>query len=61
MRFESFAFLPRSGGEGDHAKHGGGVGGAGISEICANRHGLAFHPSTTLRVVPLPIFDGEAR
>jgi len=26
-----------------------------------NRTGLAKYPSTRLRLVPLPIFDGEAR
>jgi len=40
---------PRSGGEGDPAKQGGGV----IAEASAS------YPSTTLRVVPLPICDGE--
>ena len=36
--------LPVEDGEGDHAKHGGGV----IAQACSN------YPSTTLRVVPLP-------
>ncbi len=36
-------------GEGDHPKGGGGVTGTG----------LANYPSTPLRGVPLPIFDGE--
>jgi hypothetical protein len=62
MRCEdSFASLPRSGGEGDHAKHGGGVTGAGIRESRSNLGLRAFYPSTTLRVVPLPISDGEER
>jgi hypothetical protein len=38
-------------GEGDHPKGGGGV---------ADEAGMG-HPSPTLRVVPLPIFDGEER
>jgi hypothetical protein len=37
--------LPIEDGEGDHAKHGGGV----IDEACSS------YPSTTLRVVPLPM------
>jgi len=41
---------PRSGGEGDHPKGGGGVG----DETSGG------HPSTPLRGVPLPISDGEA-
>ena len=45
-----FASLPRSGGEGDHPKGGGG----GADEASAN------YPSTMLRMVPLPISDGEA-
>jgi hypothetical protein len=46
-RVESAAFIlpiAAGDGEGDHAKHGGGVNG----EACAS------YPSTTLRVVPLP-------
>jgi hypothetical protein len=38
-------------GEGDHPKGGGGV----ITRACAN------YPSTRLRLVPLPISDGEDR
>jgi hypothetical protein len=36
--------IAEGGGEGDHAKHGGGV----IGSACSS------YPSTTLRVVPLP-------
>jgi uncharacterized membrane protein len=44
------ASLPRSGGEGDHPKGGGGV----------TDEASASYPSTPLRGVPLPISDGEA-
>jgi error-prone DNA polymerase len=47
---EESASLPRSGGEGDHPKGGGGV----TDEASAN------YPSPPLRGVPLPISDGEA-
>jgi hypothetical protein len=43
MMGAKFSSPSRSGGEGDHAKHGGGV--------CA----LPRYPSTILRMVPLPI------
>ncbi len=46
-------------GEGDHAKHGGGVNGAVIRGSQEKFESLANYPSTTLRVVPLPISDGE--
>ncbi len=46
----NLASLPRSGGEGDHPKGGGGV----------NGKASANYPSTPLRGVPLPISDGEA-
>jgi hypothetical protein len=51
MRDWASEILPASAarGEGDHPKGGGGV----IGEACA------IYPSTTLRVVPLPISDGE--
>jgi hypothetical protein len=56
--------LPIADGEGDPAKHGGGVA-AARSEVLSGTAGLgAFYPSTTtLRVVPLPTgFAGrEAR
>jgi hypothetical protein len=46
-------------GEGDHAKHGGGVGDAGLGGSGEKLEIYGIYPSTTLRVVPLPIFDGE--
>ena len=48
---ETAEFLPvaEGNGVGDHAQLGGGAIGAG----------LAFYPSTALRAVPLPIYDGE--
>jgi hypothetical protein len=51
MRGPRSEILPASEarGEGDHPKGGGGVTG----EACA------IYPSTRLRLVPLPIFDGE--
>jgi hypothetical protein len=51
MRGMHFASLPQSGGEGDHPKGGGGV----AYEASGN------DPSTMLRMVPLPICDGEAK
>jgi hypothetical protein len=45
-------------GEGDHATHGGGVSRRRLLETL--REPLRTYPSTTLRVVPLPIFNGEA-
>jgi hypothetical protein len=46
-------------GEGDHAKHGGGVAGAGPGGSSEKLEIYGTCPSTTLRVVPLPICDGE--
>ena len=61
MREWSNLILPASEarGEGDHAKHGGGVAGAEARGSEKKTEGLANYPSTTLRVVPLPISDGE--
>ena len=39
---------------------GGGVEGAGLAVSRTNRGFRASYPSTMLRMVPLPIFDGEA-
>jgi hypothetical protein len=55
MRSERDQFLPIADGEGNHAKHGGGVT-AVTPAFSARTAGVrAFYPSTTLRVVPLPI------
>ena len=51
MLDRKLASLPRSGGEGDHPKGGGGV----------SDEASADYPSTPLRGVPLPIEDGEAK
>jgi hypothetical protein len=48
-----------AGGEGDHAKHGGGIAGAAGESAREKRERHDNDPSTTFRVVPLPIFDGE--
>jgi hypothetical protein len=48
-------------GEGDHAKHGGGVAAAAPVALARTSSPCSTYPSTTLRVVPLPIVaDGEA-
>jgi UDP-N-acetylmuramoylalanine--D-glutamate ligase len=47
--------LSRSDGEGNHAKHGGGVEGTILGGLSAEpADSSASYPSTTLRVVPLP-------
>jgi hypothetical protein len=44
-------------GEGAHAKHGGGVAGGAVMRPSYPDAVSANYPSTTLRVVPLPIGD----
>jgi hypothetical protein len=44
-------------GEGDHPKGGGGVIGSEHPVFSGNAS--ALYPSTSLRLVPLPISDGE--
>jgi hypothetical protein len=46
--------LPIADGEGDHAKHGGGVIAVTAQVHSGSASLSAFYPSTTLRVVPLP-------
>ena len=40
-------------------KHGGGVAGGASVILAGTSSSCAFYPYTTLRVVPLPIYDGE--
>ena len=61
MREGRSFILPASGarGVGDHAKQGGGVDAVACQFLFGTVGGGAFYPSATLRVVPLPICDGE--
>ena len=47
-------------GEGDQAKPGGGVAAAALGGSRVNLDSRCNYPSTMLRMVPLPICDGEA-
>ena len=55
MRSEAHQFLPIEDGEGNHAKHGGGVTAVTPAFPARTADVGAIYPSTTLRVVPLPI------
>jgi hypothetical protein len=55
MRSEGDQFLPIADGEGNHAKHGGGVTAVTYGLPARTADARAIYPSTTLRVVPLPI------
>ena len=57
---EAVKSSPSPDGEGDHVQHGGGVKAPDSGESRWTLCFLSAYPSTTLRVVPLPICDGEA-
>src|SRR4051812_2106916 len=58
---EGLKCLPIFDGEGDHLKGGGGVADVSSGILARNAGTCALYPSTTLRVVPLPMLPhGEA-